>query len=253
MKRSSGRRWRNGKAVVPARRVADGLGMTTESLRAWRRQLGGAEGCAVHGRGRQAACHRPDRPGTASGGAPAARPAPKCDQPARHFKKGRRDFCRPKREHFAVIEALEEIYPVSDLCAALRRVTRRLLLLASTGAERAGARRHRPGGRDRRALRATSPHLRQVHGYTGRCAGQATPAAGTGWPRLMRGRGIAGRVRGRRRPGTTDSDHEQPIAPNRLGQREAPVERPNEVWAADITYVSHRRGLAVSGGRARSG
>ena len=58
----------------------------------------------------------------------------------------------------------------------------------------------------------------------------------------MRGRGLAGRVRGRRRPWTTDSDHAQPIAPNHLGQRMAPVERPNEVWAADITYVPTAEG-----------
>lgn len=32
--------WQSG---VPARRVAEGLGITIESLRAWRRQLGGAE------------------------------------------------------------------------------------------------------------------------------------------------------------------------------------------------------------------
>ena len=34
-----------------------------------------------------------------------------------------------------------------------------------------------------------------------------------------------------------DSHHEDPIAPNRLGQRATPVKRPNEVWAADITCV----------------
>ena len=58
----------------------------------------------------------------------------------------------------------------------------------------------------------------------------------------MRAGGLAGRVRGRRRPFTTQSDHTQPIAPNLLGQRETAVERPDEVWAADITYVPTNEG-----------
>ena len=76
-----------------------------------------------------------------------------------------------------------------------------------------------------------SPRLHRALRRAGHACGRHRVA------RLMRGQGLAGRVRGRRRPWTTDSDHAQPIAPNRLGQREAPVERPNEVWAADITYV----------------
>ncbi len=39
-KRAAVAQWQSG---VPAKRVAEGLGITTESLRAWRRQLGGAE------------------------------------------------------------------------------------------------------------------------------------------------------------------------------------------------------------------
>ena len=40
---------------------------------------------------------------------------------------------------------------------------------------------------------------------------------------------------------TTDSDHDQPVAPNRLLEWAAPS-RPNEVWAADITYVPTAQG-----------
>ena len=39
-KRAALAQWQSG---VPARRVAEGLGITTESRRAWRRQLGGTE------------------------------------------------------------------------------------------------------------------------------------------------------------------------------------------------------------------
>ena len=40
LKRATAAPWQSG---VPAKRVAEGLGITTESLRAWRRQLGGTE------------------------------------------------------------------------------------------------------------------------------------------------------------------------------------------------------------------
>lgn len=39
-KRAAVAQWQSG---VPAKRVAEGLGITTESLRAWRRQLSGTE------------------------------------------------------------------------------------------------------------------------------------------------------------------------------------------------------------------
>lgn len=61
--------------------------------------------------------------------------------------------------------------------------------------------------------------------------------------RLMRQQGIKGVQKGRFRPKTTQSRHEHPIAPNRLG---APftVTRPNHVWVADITYIPTREGWA---------
>ena len=140
-----------------------------------------------------------------------------------------------------MIEAMEDAYPVSDLCAAF-------------DVSRAGFyswRQRGPSERDRTdeamgveidALfvrhRRTygSPRLHRALRRAGHACGRHRVA------RIMRRRGLAGRVRGRRRPWTTDSDHTQPIAPNRLGQREAPVERPNEVWAADITYVPTSEG-----------
>ena len=136
---------------------------------------------------------------------------------------------------------MEDAYPVSDLCAAF-------------DVSRAGFyawRQRGPSERERTdeamgveidALfvrhRRTygSPRLHRALRRAGHACGRHRVA------RIMRRRGLAGRVRGRRRPWTTDSDHTQPIAPNRLGQREAPVERPNEVWAADITYVPTSEG-----------
>lgn len=54
--------------------------------------------------------------------------------------------------------------------------------------------------------------------------------------RLMRQAQLKGRTGRRRKVRTTDSDHDEPIAPNLLLGRPAPT-KPDEVWVADITYV----------------
>jgi transposase InsO family protein len=54
--------------------------------------------------------------------------------------------------------------------------------------------------------------------------------------RLMRINGLRARHTPRFVPHTTDSAHDQPIAPNRLARRAAP-DGPNQVWLQDITYV----------------
>jgi transposase InsO family protein len=59
--------------------------------------------------------------------------------------------------------------------------------------------------------------------------------------RLMRQAGLKGRTGKRRRVCTTDSRHDQPVAPNLLLGRSAP-ERPDEVWVADITYIPTAQG-----------
>lgn len=53
--------------------------------------------------------------------------------------------------------------------------------------------------------------------------------------RLMAEQGLVGQ-RPRRFRRTTDSKHDKPVAPNLVAQR-FDVERPDELWAADITYV----------------
>ena len=135
---------------------------------------------------------------------------------------------------------MEDSYPVSDLCEALA-VSRAGFY---SWRQRGSSERDRADAglskeidtlftRSRRTY--GSPRLHRALRRAGHVCGRHRVA------RLMRRHGLAGRVRGRR-PFTTDSDHEQPIAPNRLGQREAPVEQPNEVWAADITYVPTKEG-----------
>ncbi len=52
--------------------------------------------------------------------------------------------------------------------------------------------------------------------------------------RLMREHGLQPKVR-RRYVATTDSDHDQPIFPNRA--KEMTIDGPDQLWVADITYV----------------
>jgi putative transposase len=53
--------------------------------------------------------------------------------------------------------------------------------------------------------------------------------------RLMREHDLQPRMR-RRYVATTDSDHDQPIFPNRM--KDMIVDGPNQLWVADITYVA---------------
>lgn len=59
--------------------------------------------------------------------------------------------------------------------------------------------------------------------------------------RLMREQKICGRQRRRYRPRTTDSNHDHPIAPNRLAELPTTT-RIDQVWLADITYIETAEG-----------
>jgi putative transposase len=59
--------------------------------------------------------------------------------------------------------------------------------------------------------------------------------------RLMKAKKLTARRKGRYRPKTTDSKHNNPIAPNHLLSLGAPT-RPNQVWVTDITYIETTTG-----------
>ena len=54
--------------------------------------------------------------------------------------------------------------------------------------------------------------------------------------RLMKTAGLQGLCSRRFVPQTTDSDHDHPIAPNRLASAPVPT-KPNQTWVTDLTYV----------------
>jgi putative transposase len=58
--------------------------------------------------------------------------------------------------------------------------------------------------------------------------------------RLMREHDLQPRTR-RRYVATTDSDHDQPIFPNLA--KDMTVDRPNQLWVSDITYVAITSGF----------
>lgn len=59
--------------------------------------------------------------------------------------------------------------------------------------------------------------------------------------RLMKQAGLRGLCPRGFVPRTTDSDHDQPIAQNRLAQAPAPS-GPNQIWVSDLTYVATQEG-----------
>jgi transposase InsO family protein len=58
--------------------------------------------------------------------------------------------------------------------------------------------------------------------------------------RLMRSEGLRGVQKRAFRPQTTQSNHDHPIAPNRLP--DLTCTRPDEIWLGDITYIPTREG-----------
>jgi transposase InsO family protein len=96
------------------------------------------------------------------------------------------------------------------------------------------------------ANQALAEEIRQVHRESRKTYGSprvTTTLRKHGWPcgrkrvaRLMKQKGLHGVQKARFRPRTTDSRHDLPISPNRLADRPA-VERHNQVWVSDITYL----------------
>lgn len=143
-------------------------------------------------------------------------------------------------ERYQRIQAMEKEYLLSDLCAALA-VSRSGYYAwrdrALSARQVANARLREEIEELRRGPEAAygSPRMTVELQSRGHACSENRVA------RLMRQHGLRAQVRPRFVPCTTDSDHGEPIAPNRLAQRAAP-EGPNEVWLQDITYVPTAQG-----------
>ncbi len=80
-----------------------------------------------------------------------------------------------------------------------------------------------------------APRVEEDLRTKGHCHGRKRVA------RLMKEQGL--RPQGPRQfvPQTTDSNHDEPIAPNRLAEEPAP-QKPNQIWVSDLTYVPTQEG-----------
>jgi putative transposase len=145
------------------------------------------------------------------------------------------------------VKVLRHEYPVQVLCATLD--------VSPSGyhawAHRAPSRRAKANAALLPLIHAAHRESRQTYGSPrithwlhdhGQSCGRVRVA------RLMRQAGLNRRARRRFRPlRLTDSEHDLPVAPNRLLQQAQPV-RPDTVWVADITYVETQEGFLYVAG-----
>lgn len=131
-------------------------------------------------------------------------------------------------------------HPITLLCETLE-VSRSGCHAWASGANQ---RRARADDGLRPKLRAAFAATRRSYGYlrmTAELRAKGERVGKTRVARLMREEGLQGRQRGRFRPRTTDSNHDGPIAPNRLAQT-GPIIACDQVWQTDITYLPTRAG-----------
>jgi len=128
-------------------------------------------------------------------------------------------------------------HPITSLCTVL-------------GVSRSGyyAWRDRPPSARAQADATLRTQIRAAHAASHGTYGSPRILRALGQPvgrkriaRLMQAAGLHGRARRRYRVRTTDSRHDEPIAPNRLATA-APPTKPNEIWVTDITYVETDEG-----------
>lgn len=134
-------------------------------------------------------------------------------------------------------------HPIATLCAAFDVSTSGYYSWQAR--QRAPAPRHREDQRLQAQILRLHQDSRQTYGTPRiqaclRALGQRHGRNRLG--RLMRQAGVCGRQKRRYRVVTTDSRHDQPIAPNRLPAVGAPS-RADQIWAADITYIRTQQGF----------
>lgn len=134
-----------------------------------------------------------------------------------------------------MIKALAMDYRVLELCEALEVSPSGYYAWAG----------HQPGRRQE-ADQELSQKIQLVHAASRKTYGspritktlrdQGVACGRKRVARLMKQNDIQGAQKARYKPRTTDSNHDLPISPNRLAELPA-VERINQVWVGDITYI----------------
>ncbi len=139
-----------------------------------------------------------------------------------------------------MVEQLSQDYPIRELCSALE-VSRSGYYAWSRGQESARELANRIMTEEIKQVfytqrqRYGSPRITEALRREGQVCNHKRVE------RLMRQEGLQARRGKRRKVQTTNSDHDQPVAPNLLLGRPAPS-KPDEVWVADITYVPTAEG-----------
>jgi len=143
-------------------------------------------------------------------------------------------------ERYQRIQAMEKEYALTELCEAFE--------VSRSGYY--GWRERKPSARQQANTRlvAEIQIIRQgeevCYGsprMTEELKGRGHACSENRIARLMRAHDLRAQLKPRFVPCTTDSDHNLPIAPNRLAQRAAP-DGPNQIWLQDITYVPTAQG-----------
>jgi putative transposase len=158
------------------------------------------------------------------------------------FKKNFGYPLRTPEQRYQRIDALKADYSITVLCQSFE--------VSTSGYYDWHRRQRQPANRAQEDLRLKE-QIRSIHAQSrqtygaprvqvqlrsqGRCHGRNRIA------RLMREQGLCGRQKKRYRVVTTNSKHDQPIAPNRLAEMPL-AETPNQIWVADITYVATAQG-----------
>lgn len=130
---------------------------------------------------------------------------------------------------------MKKDHPITRLCAVMA-VSR-----SGYHAQAAGRRNIRERRDDalRPKLRAAFDASRQTYGYprmTVELRDQHEQVGKVRVARLRKEEGLCGRPLKRYRPQTTQSDHDDPITPNRLAEIQTITAR-DQVWQTDITYL----------------
>jgi transposase InsO family protein len=135
---------------------------------------------------------------------------------------------------------MENDYPLTELCAAFA--------VSRSGYYAWRARKPSARAQANTRLLEAIQHLRQgeeiCYGsprMTEELKGRGHTCSENRIARLMREHDLRAQTKPRFVPRTTDSEHDQPIAPNRLAERAAP-EGPNQIWLQDLTYVPTAQG-----------